>query len=264
MNTLAGIEEIVIWLLPPGLSIGLGALGLILWPWRKLSRLILAIAALILIISAVPGFGLWLEDTLGDKVPVVTLNAGTDAASYPVVVLTGGIYPDGQGGWWPGRETVERISAGLAYARANRVPLILAGGSPHPDVPLEAPVAVSRMQLGGDETELIVVPAGGTTHESAAPVAERLRSRGIQRVVVATHKSHSLRTSAVLRHQGIEIYGRIPVGSDSAPDHLMLWVPSRLGLSATGRAVYEFVALAWYLWRGYLNWPDLAPSKPNP
>ena len=264
MNGLAIIEGTVIWLLPPGLSIALGVLGLVLWRWQKLSRFFLALAAALLIISSIPGLGLWLEARLGDRVPLVASDAGTDAASYPVVVPTGGIYSDGQGGWWPGQATVERFAAALTYAEAHQVPVILAGGSPRPDVPLEAPVTIGRMQADSNRAELIVVPAGRTTHESAAPVAERLKRRGIDRVVVATHASHSLRTSAVLRNQGIEIAGRIPVGPDQERDGLALWSPSLVGLYATRRAVYEFVALAWYLLRGYLNWSDLASSGASP
>ncbi len=264
MDIPAIFESIKFLFLPPGLSLLLGMLGLILWRWHKLSRFFLALAILFLVLSAIPGVGLWLQERLANRVPLVASEAKTDTNPYPVVVFTGGIYRDGQGGWWPGQATVERVAAGFAYAQAHRVPLIVAGGSPRQGVPLEATVTLGRMQVAGDQTDLIVSPAGGTTYESAAPVAEKLKSRNIERVVVATDTAHSLRTSAVLRNQGIEVQGRIEVGPEPETEGVARWLPSLHGLLTTRRAVYEFVALAWYLLRGYLDWSDLAPNGAGP
>ncbi len=264
MNSISIIEAIVIWLLPPGLSMALGVLGLVLWRWHALSRFLLALGALVLVVSSLPVVGLWLESRLSGRVELANAAAGAGAQADPVVVLTGGIYADGQGGWWPGAETVQRAMAAVAYAETHKVPLIIAGGSPRPDVPQEAYVAVGRMRLSEDSLDLITVAAGRTTQESAAPVAERLRQQGIARVVVATDPTHSLRAAAALRSQGIDVSGRIRVGPRRRTAGWLLWIPSLHGLSATRSAVYEFVALAWYLLRGYVDWSDLAESGKSP
>lgn len=219
----------------------------------RAGRFVVAVAAALLIILAIPAVSRVLGSGLaGPTTPYDPRNESPPGVSA-VVVFTAGIYQDARGQWHPERATVRRTVVGDVVAEGWGLPLLIAGGAPDGRGPPEA-VTVA-LSLGLDRA--IIESSPRNTDETGRAIAARLVALGLPpRVVVVTDGLHIARATAALRHAGVAVPAAISATAiELRAGHRL--IPSRRGLLETGRALYEYVAIAVYLARGQIDLDDL-------
>ena len=163
---------------------------------------------------------------------VVVLGAG----AYDAEVLT----PD----------SAYRLVRGIQLWRQGYAPvLILSGGGHRQMASTDAKAMASAAQSLGVPAEVLLLdPLPSSTREQALSVARIAQQRGMVSVLLVTSPLASRRATQAFRHAGLVV---VPVDRPSVPlvvaqDH----VAGRLALMS--HALYEYAALAWYAWRGWI------------
>ena len=163
---------------------------------------------------------------------VVVLGAG----AYDTATLT----PD----------SAYRLVQGLQLWRQGYAPLVILSGAGHRQMPVtdaEAMASVAK-SLGVPNTVLVVDSAPSSTRTQAESVARIARQRGIVTVLLVTSPLASRRATQAFRCEGLVV---IPSPRPAAP--LTVGQDHTAGrLAMISHAVYEYAALAWYAWRGWI------------
>ena len=105
--------------------------------------------------------------------------------------------------------------------------------------------------LGVSPSRILVENDSRDTHDEAVIIAEMLRERGIEHVVLVTSDVHMRRSLGVFRAQGIKAIPAIAPNAyfqDSWADWLE---PSRAGLEFSNGVVHELIGIPYYWWRGW-------------
>ncbi|WP_027962053.1 ElyC/SanA/YdcF family protein [Halomonas halodenitrificans] len=233
-------------LMPLPVSLGLGALGLLLLRWRRLGGVVIAVGLGILLLASWPPVADRLLAPLESRHSALgMLPEDPDLAA--VVVLGGGWEPDSP------RSTVGRLSDSSAlrlvegirlWRQRPELPLIVTGASRDPEVaPVALGYAAAAVDLGVPAARLVVLDSPTDTGREARAVSDALGEGS--RVVVVTSASHMPRAMYHFRQAGLE-----PL---AAPTHylarhqrtgqLQEWVPSASELRKTERALYETLGL---------------------
>ena len=179
-----------------------------------------------------------------------------------VVVLSGGsdtvVGRDREVGLL-GRESLSRALEGVRVFQMVRDARIVATGSPdeRPDGP--APIAEALVMrsalasMGVPEDRVLLETQGRNTREQAVNVAALLRPRGVSRVVLVTSAFHMRRAESAFRAAGLLAVPAVSTsGADDAPiaDYI---VPSLGTLQLSTWVLHEYVGLAYYRMRGWLD-----------
>jgi len=106
--------------------------------------------------------------------------------------------------------------------------LLLSGGGARP---LSEAEAMRRLAIdaGVPDSALLVEARSGNTAENAFNSARLLRQRGVERVILVSHRQHLLRARMLFRLAGLQVAGTAGVPAHSAAE-------------AVGAAVYEIAA----------------------
>lgn len=247
-------DMFIAWPMP---LIWLMGIGLVV-RWRIRSSTVLAVAAGLLIVSAMPLIGKLLHIPLSSGV-VRDVNRLSRTGVTAVFVPTAGSFRDAQGTWWPEEGSFLRYSAALKLARSLKVSVIVGGGSPLRDQPAEAQTVVDVVKQNG--IDVIVVGAGRNSAGTARAVAELSQARS-GRLILVTDGRHITRMRAALRRHGLVVAASTTPRLLRSDRHVSNWswrdvLPSDNGLDLTGAAVYEYVGLMWYLITGKARLVDL-------
>ena len=175
--------------------------------------------------------------------------------AHAILVPSGGIFDDGTGRWWPTSLSARRLTLGLRHQERLGLPLIISGGSPKADQPPEAETLAEHFGLRAPE--VLIEPTARNTSETAEAVAAMLIDKPAPRVILVTSTSHITRTSAALRHHGIEVLAVATGRSWRKAENTPNFLPSALGLKITQAAFWEYMGIAWYLVTGRLDLRDL-------
>lgn len=183
--------------------------------------------------------------------------------SYPVVdaiVVLGGMTAAPR----PPRLHVEvgdafdRLLHGLRLLRAGRAQaLVLTGGVisylAGSNMSEAERMAALATEYGVSADQMLLETRSRNTHENALFVAQRLRERGWQRVLLVTSASHMRRGVGVFERQGIDVIAAptdfVVVDRPFSPMRLM---PDVDALQASSRAFKEYVGIFVYWLRDYL------------
>src|SRR5262249_54877645 len=163
---------------------------------------------------------------------IVVLGAG----AYDTEVLT----PD----------SAYRLVRGLQLWQQGYAPLLILSGGGHRQMPgTDAnAMASTAHSLGVPAAALLLDPAPSSTREQAESVPRTARHRGIVSVLLVTSPLASRRATQAFRRAGLVV---IPV----APPPAILTVAQNHvagRIALTSHALYEYAALVWYAWRGWI------------
>jgi len=252
------MNQQLIWLfkpliLPPGPLLLLALIGFFMGR-RWLGRVLVFISLLGLLLLSTPYVARQLSLGLMEY-PPLNEDRLTAAQAQAIVVLGGGLYPEGPeyGGDTVRGELLERLRYAAWLARKTGLPVIPTGGG-DPDVgAAEAVVARNLLE------EEFGVPVAGvedrarTTWENAIYTKKLLDDLGIQRVLLVTHARHIGRAQESFRKAGIESFPAptiFPRGE--RPLTALDLLPDAESLLESRQALHERIGRLWYRVRGAL------------
>ena len=257
------VDIFVSWPMP---AIWLAAVAVALWRWQRLSRAIGLVAAVLLVLSSLPGTARLLVVPLRSGAVAPAALAAVDAAA--IVVPTAGVFRDPEGKWWPNRGTVRRLVVVRGLQARLGLPLIVSGGAPGDVAVAEAVVGAGAVGLSAATTRLETTARNSA--ETARAVAAMLPETPVPRVILVTSPTHIARMQGALRRHGLHVVSVSiddPAFAEFARSPAPVWrafVPARSGLVATGSALREYVAIAWYAANGWVRPADLLrPGTPG-
>jgi uncharacterized SAM-binding protein YcdF (DUF218 family) len=253
-----------LFIYPIGLVSILIAAALAAARWRKVQRILLLAALLVLLV----GGNRWVADSLTRSLEWRYLTAGDIPKAEAIVLLGGGT----QSADYP-RRMVELNSAGdrVLYAaqlfhQGKAEHILLSGGNLDWNKVGSTPAEEMASVL-----EMLQVPASAlwleadsrNTYENAVNSRAILTQQGIDHVILVTSALHMPRAVALFEHQGIQA---IPAPADfrvtqadweqlkSAGVNIQLsyLIPSAENLSQTTGALKEYLGLLVYKLRGWL------------
>jgi uncharacterized SAM-binding protein YcdF (DUF218 family) len=122
--------------------------------------------------------------------------------------------------------------------------------------PESVALTAALMAAGVPETAIVQESASKTTRDQALLVAPMLRAHNVGRFVLVTSPSHMHRALAAFRAVGLDpVPSASPLRSEHrAPPPMLL--PDADSLSLTDQAVYEYAAIVYYWWSGWLRAPS--------
>jgi len=246
------------FLLPPGIVIVLGLIGLLVLPrWRLAAGVLVGSGMCALYVLSLPATGMALLHRLESGFPALpTPDAALRARADAIVVLGGGreVEAPEYGGDTVGAATLERLRYAARLHRATGLPVLVSGGSPFGELVAEAEL-MQRVLLEDFRVPVRWVERRArTTFENAVYARAMLEAAGIRRVYLVTHAWHMPRAAWAFERAGLQIQAApVGFGRGEASGTVLDWLPSARGLALTSRALRERLALAWYRWRDRMD-----------
>ena len=155
------------------------------------------------------------------------------------VVLTGGIYKNIINKWQPSKNTEERILYAKKLLNKKDIPIIISGGITKKNAPSEAEVTKEFYNLVDAEVESESL----NTYQSAQNLKNYCKIFN-NNLIIITDIFHSLRSYLSFKSQGCNT---ILYNYNSYNIELKDFIPSLYGFSLFNNAVYEYVAIIYYL-----------------
>lgn len=235
-------------LLPPGLNVGLGVLGLALWrPLPRLAGLLLTLALLILYLASTP----LLAATLARLIETDPALSGRQAALAEAGAIV--VLGSGAGNIAPGAEAVlptalelERLRLAAELHRITGLPVLASGDGRGRDGD-QRMAGTLRKDLGVEQ--VWSEASSRDTRDNARNSAALLRSRDIHRIILVTHASHMRRSARAFRASGLEVIAA-PTGFRPRLGGARGWLPDAGALHYVAAALHELVGDLWYRLRG--------------
>ena len=220
----------------------------------RFGRRMVGLAAFLFVALSLPIVGYLITLPLQTGAPS-RVGKNVPAPKY-IVVLTGGIYKDGAGGWRPSASTVRRIRTAQRYKQRRGGIMIISGGRFGDRAPAESTTAAQVLGLGADAR---LEKTARTTAESAVNVTKKLKQLGVARIALATDIVHIRRAAAAFRHHGIDVVVAVAPRLKLTEER-PLYLPSANGFGLSARAWREYLAIGWYLINRKINFEDLSSS----
>lgn len=217
---------------------------------RRTGLAVVVVAFVLGWIAATPAFSDWLRVSLEriHQPMAVERMPGADA----IVVLGGGVDPAAAPRVYPDLGyAADRVWYAARLYAAGKAPLIITTGArPYPDEgPTAAEAAAEILGTLGVARDVIVSPGESTTtYTDAQVVAGVLDERGLERILLVTSALHMPRAMATFQAAGIAAF---PAPTDFEVTEVPYageyrWLPDNDAFWATGRALHEYVGMAWY------------------
>ncbi|MDX1434655.1 MAG: YdcF family protein [Gammaproteobacteria bacterium] len=236
--------------LPPGVNIVLGIIGLALWRrMRVLALLLCALSFGGLLVLSMPTVGNALIADL-ERFPARAPGAVVPANAGAIVVLGGGRYAGAPeyGGDTLSHAALERVRYAARLHKETGLPLAVSGGvvldeGAVPEAALMRDVLVGEFGVPVRWVE----DASRNTQENADNVTRLLGAEGITSALVVTHALHMPRALEAFERAGMIVYAA-PTGFDGTTRGrgIFDWLPSIGGLEDSTRALHERLGQVWY------------------
>lgn len=252
MSTEDILRSVTYQLMPPDLFLVLIAV-LLPFCFKSKIRAYVVWLSLLLVAMSIPAIAKLALLPLRTNQISITFNDSAQPKIDVIVVLGGGVYSDGQDGYWLSSQSTKRGAAAKAIAGITGLPIVISGGNPIADAPSEAETIMN--QLVYPQTTIIESDSLNT-YENAVNTAIILRKRNWNKVLLVTSESHLRRASALFRAQEIEVAGAIGV-SESNLIEPSDFFPSTSAFSLWRRALKEYAGMAWYLLNDQIDLEDL-------
>jgi uncharacterized SAM-binding protein YcdF (DUF218 family) len=193
--------------------------------WSRRRRAVVALAGVI--------GALW----LGSAARVFWLASHDEAAPADAIVVLGAAQYRGR----PSPVLRARLDHAVAlFAQGYAPRLVLSGGTAEGDTQSEAAVARQYvMRAGVPDSSILLESDGRTTEQSLRAVAQLLRVRGLERVILVSDPFHLFRTTVVARRYGLAVRTS-PTRADDAWDRLMRQPGYFLAESVKAPAAFVF------------------------
>ncbi len=227
--------------LPPTGPIILAIAGLVLTRYRLLVGKFLGVVSLTgLLVLSTPWAAGVLMDSLQKNTPISESQLATCQA---IVVLGGGIYRNAPeyNGDTIGYVSLERLRYALYLSKLSGLPIVAAGGSPEGGIPESITMRQSaeddfRGQIQWIEDQSV------DTSSSAKSSAKLLNDHNIKRVALVSNAWHLPRAVAKFEAAGLSVVPA-PMGFSVSTTDVYAFLPSAGGLSATNRALHEWLGI---------------------
>ena len=236
-------------ILPPGILILLGILGLSLSRRRFFGGFMLVLSLAALYLLSAPFIAGRLMAGL-ESYPALTEERIHNARAGAILVLGGGRYSDAPeyGGDTVNGLLLTRLRYAAWLARRSGLPVIASGGSVEEEGPAEALMARRVLEDEFGVRVAAIEAQSRTTWENAFLTKELLERLGIERVFLVTHAMHMPRAMAVMERAGIYA---IPAPTrffhqDDSEQELSDWLPSAEALRQSYYALHEYLGGLWY------------------
>lgn len=252
------MNQEIVWalktlVLPPGILIILGLLGLLL-ARRLIGKLLL--------LTTLAGFYLLSTPYFSDQLmaSLETVSALTEAqirsSSADVIVVLGAGRHE-SAAEYGNQDTVnalflERLRYAAWLSHKSGLPLIPSGGSPRSTGPSEAAIAQTLLEQEFGAKVLMVEEQSRTTREQARALKPLLSRRGIRKIMLVTHTWHMLRALDVFEAVGIEVQPAptgFVHGSANHPAYYS-WLPDAKAFMNSYFALHEHLGRWWYRFLG--------------
>ena len=220
----------------PGLFILLYFFGLVSQGYKKKLKIFSSCLFIMFVIS-LPFFGkIFSYPLLG--LPKFFISSDLNDVKS-AVVLTGGIYKNIINKWQPSKNTEERILYAKKILNKKDIPIIISGGITQENAPSEAEVAKEFYNLVDAKVETESL----NTYQSAQNLKNYCKIFN-NNLIIITDIFHSLRSYLSFKSQGCNT---ILYNYNSYLIELKDFIPSLYGFSLFNNAVYEYVAIIYYL-----------------
>ena len=231
------MKEIVLSLITiPSLLILLYFFGLVSYGYKKKLKIYSSCLFIMFVIS-LPFFGkIFSYPLIG--LPKFFISSDLNNVKS-AVVLTGGIYKNIINKWQPSKNTEKRILYAKKLLNKKDIPIIISGGITKKNAPSEAEVTKDFYNLVNTEVETESL----NTYQSAQNLKNYCKTFD-NSLIIITDIFHSLRSYLSFKSQGCNT---ILYDYNSYTIVLKDFMPSLYGFSLFNRAVYEYVAIIYYL-----------------
>ncbi len=196
-----------------------------------------------------------LVDLLTPDLPPVMSKADARGATAIVLLGAGMDIHRSRGGSYgaPTRDGSLRV---LEAARVHRVlggvPIIATGAHGTRQYSEAGLMAHQLEQLGVPPDHIIKEEQSTNTRDHARLVPPLLKQRGIEQFVLVTSQQHIARALAAFRAVGLDPIPSTPEVYVARGDVLEMYLPSRVGLYASERMLYDLLAWVYYKARGWV------------
>ena len=237
-------------------------LAIAFWWWRRPAsatprRVLVALLAILYIATTPVGADLLVFGLAHGLRPIETPSQARGADA--VVVLGGGIDTVRADGVILGHLTTTSALRTLEGARVYKMIgarlVIVSGGIANSELELRPESEFMRDALvaAGIPAERVLMDSEAkTTHDHPRTLRPILEAHHVRQFVVVTSRQHMRRSLAVFRAAGFDPVPSIsPLRSDQL-DVPPLLLPNDDSLTQSNQALYDYVALADYWWRGWL------------
>lgn len=241
------------FLTPPGLILTIALIGYLLRiRWKWISHLVIGGAFGLLLVLSVPFVGKQLISPLESPfapLPELTPEAAAKQADV-IVVLGGGRYagaPEFDGDTVSGY-TLERLRYAAKLSRQTGLPILVSGGKLAGEEISEATLMRRALEDDFGIRPRWVETDSGNTLENAKYTKKILQEAGLRRIYLVTHAWHMSRAVWSFSGTGLSVVPA-PTGYTTLSLHdrrLMGYLPGTRGLTVSGLAMRERLALAWY------------------
>jgi uncharacterized SAM-binding protein YcdF (DUF218 family) len=240
---------LVVMLLPPvNLVFAILAGAALLRRFPRIARWLITVAALLLLVLAMPVVAGLLLRALENDLPMAPPPGKPPGA----IVILGGDVTHIEGappGVTVGGLTLERLRAGAALERKTHLPILVSGGVVGVDAP---PIALLMQESLTQDFQVPVrwtEDRSGDTWENAQDSAAILRAAGIDSIYVVTHSWHERRALMAFAAAGITATAApTPLDSPATPIPTDI-VPSAKSWETSYYALHEWIGYAWYAWK---------------
>jgi len=228
---------------------------------KRMSRLVLLAAAVLLLVCSLPVSSHLILASLENRPGG---NLDSTPAAPAIVVLGGGLaYANGRSGPVDIGPHSDRLWMAFELYRAGKSPLILiSGGSGTGGTPESLLAARVLRAWGVDPSAILTEEQSRDTHENAVFSQRILAAKGIDRIILVTTAVHMPRASATFRHTGLTVF---PVPTDfitggENQGWVLSLLPNAGALADSGGAIKEWLGIAAYRFRGWATQiADISP-----
>ena len=235
------MKEIILSLLTvPGLLILIYCFGLVSYGHKKKLKIFSSCLFIMFVIS-LPFFGKILSYPL-QKLPQLFISSDLKEVKS-AVVLTAGIYKNIMNEWQPSKNTEARILRAKRLLNEKNIPIIISGGITKKNAPSEALVTKEFYSLVDTEIETESL----NTYQSAQNLKNYCKLFN-NNLVIITDVLHSLRSYLSFKSQGCNtILYNYNYNYNNNNIGLKDFIPHIYGFSLFNNAIYEYIAIFYYL-----------------
>lgn len=162
-----------------------------------------------------------------------------------IVLLGGGVNPATAERPMPDLGSgADRIWQAAKLYHAGRAPLIVASGGSDPRVNVTSEAVAMKallLDLGVPASAIVLEETSRNTRENARDVAQLLKARNVDRVLLVTSASHMARSRTHFESAGLAV---IPVAADHESIDkagVRRWIPDATALELSARSLKEWV-----------------------
>ncbi len=235
-------------LLPPLSLVLLALLGSWLaYRWRVVGRVIVALAALLLIgLSTQAGSRLLVAPLERAALPLVD---PLQSDAHAIVILGGGrLYnaPEDAGRDQPSSATLMRLRHGARLHRLTGLPVLVSGGAPDTLGESEAALMARTLREDFGVTVRWQEQISDNTAENAKHAAQQLAAVGVRRILLVTDAMHMPRAQRVFVAAGFEVAAAPTRFLGRRPIDVSSFIPKAAELEVSHYALHELIGILCY------------------